>query len=61
MARRERPGTEHFVVSHAQLLALSELFYGGRAEPGFERCDRATLRRALDDAGLTGRFWDLPA
>ena len=43
-----------------QLLALSKLFYGGRAAPGFERRDRDALRRGLDDAGLTGEFWELP-
>ena len=48
------------MVSGAQLLALARLFYGGRAEPDFERQDRTAIRRALDAAALTGAFWELP-
>jgi len=51
----------YHVVSSEQLLALSHLFFGGRAEPDFVRRDRQAIRRALDDAGLTGDFWELPA
>ena len=51
---------DHFVVSHEQLLALSELFFGGRAEPDFERKGRDEIVEALERAGLTGTFWQLP-
>ena len=40
---------------------MSELFFGGRAEPDFERRTVEELRAGLDAAGLSAAFWELPA
>ena len=47
-------------VTMEQLAALAHIFYLGRAAPDFERASQETIRAALDAAGLTGPFWELP-
>lgn len=63
MAAAAAAGSEEeaaFTLSQEQLLSLSALFYGGRADADFERRDAAEIKRVLQAASLVGPFWALP-
>ena len=48
------------VISEAQLALLSALFYGGRADPAFERRGADEVARVFSLAGFSGDdFWRL--
>eukprot|EP01052_Picozoa_sp_SAG31_P013676 SAG31_NODE_828_length_11716_cov_4.405785_5_plen_144_part_00 len=49
-----------FVLDESQVMALSRLFYGGRASPHFERRSLDEVLRVFQANGLVGEFWELP-